>query len=121
MAPQRSALLSITPLIPAGANLAEAVKFYKDRLGFKVLWEGMGMAAIARDSISFNLVKNENREWAENASFSIGVTNLDALYEEYRDIQDARVGPLETKAWGRREFHMIVPFGVCLQFYQQVR
>jgi hypothetical protein len=23
------------------------------------------------------------------------------------------------KFWGRREFHMIVPSGVCLQFFQQ--
>jgi hypothetical protein len=23
-----------------------------------------------------------------------------------------------VKPWGRREFHMIVPHGVCLQFYQ---
>jgi len=52
----------------------------------------------------------------ENASFSIGVSNLDALYEEYRGIP-ARVGPLEMKSWGRREFHMIVPSGVCFQFY----
>jgi hypothetical protein len=23
-----------------------------------------------------------------------------------------------VKAWGRREFHLIVPSGVCLQFYE---
>jgi hypothetical protein len=74
------------------------------------------MAGIARDEVSFNLVENDNREWAANASFSIGVSDLDALYEEYRNIA-ARVGPLEMKAWGRREFHMIVPSGACLQFY----
>ena len=73
-------------------------------------------AGIARDAISFNLVENNNREWADNASFSIGVSDLDALYAEYRGLP-ARVGPLEKKAWGRREFHMILPSGVCLQFY----
>ena len=76
------------------------------------------MAGMGRDEICFNLVENDNREWADNASFSIGVSNLDALYEEYRGMT-ARVGPLEIKAWGRREFHVIVPFGVCLQFYCQ--
>lgn len=118
MAPRRSAMLSITPMIPGGANLAEDVNFYKEQLGFRVLWEGLGMAGVARDSVSFHLVKNENREWSDNASFSIGVSDLDALYEEYRDVRNARVGPLELKAWGRREFHMVVPSGVCLQFYQ---
>ena len=76
------------------------------------------MAGIGRDFISFNLVENDNREWADNASFSIGVSDLEALYLEYRDIP-AKVGPLETKPWGRREFHLIVPSGICFQFYQQ--
>lgn len=75
------------------------------------------MAGISRGSITFNLVENDNRQWAENASFSIGVSNLDALYDEYSGIA-ARVGPVEVKPWGRREFHMIVPSGVCLQFYE---
>ena len=115
----RSAFLSVTPLIPTGGSLADALKFYKDQLGFSVIWEAGGGAGIARDSVSFVLVQNENREWADNASFSIGVSDLDALYEEFRHAAEARVGPLETKAWGRREFHMVVPSGVCLQFYQQ--
>lgn len=76
------------------------------------------MAGIERDEITLNLVENDNQVWAENASFSIGVSNLDMLYQEYRQVP-ARVGPLELKSWGRREFHMIIPSGVCLQFYQQ--
>ncbi len=118
MLPQRSALLSVTPMIPTGGSLADALKFYTEQLGFSVAWQAAEMAGIARDAISFNLVENNNREWINNSSFSIGVSNLDALYDEYRGAS-ARVGPLETKAWGRREFHMIVPFGVCLQFYSQ--
>jgi len=114
----KTTFLSITPMIPTGGSLADALKFYKEQMGFSVLWETGGMAGIGRDEICFNLVQNDNRAWAENTSFSIGVSNLDALYEEYRGI-GARVGPLETKAWGRREFHMIVPSGVCLQFYGQ--
>jgi hypothetical protein len=108
----RPALLSVTPMIPTGGTLAEALKFYTEQMGFSVTWA----AGISRDGIAFNLVENQNREWAENASFSIGVSDLDAIYEEYRGIA-ARVGPLEMKAWGRREFHMIVPSGVCFQFY----
>jgi hypothetical protein len=108
----RPSFLSVTPMIPTGGTLAEALKFYTEQMGFSVTWA----AGISRDGIAFNLVENENREWAENASFSIGVSDLDAIYEEYRGIA-ARVGPLEMKAWGRREFHMIVPSGVCFQFY----
>ena len=115
---KKASLLSITPLIPTGGSLADARSFYTEQLGFSILWEAAGMVGIARDDVSFNLVENDNRQWAENASFSIGVSNLDALYDEYRGIA-ARVGPLETRAWGRREFHMIVPSGICLQFYSR--
>ena len=105
-------------MIPTGFSLAEALKFYTGQLGFSVLWEAGSMAGIRRDGITFNLVENDNQQWIENTSLSIGVSGLEALYEEYRGIA-ARVGPLEMKFWGRREFHIVVPSGVCLQFYEQ--
>jgi catechol 2,3-dioxygenase-like lactoylglutathione lyase family enzyme len=105
-------------MIPTGGSLEEALDFYGRHMGFSIVWQGSGMAGIRRDGIAFNLVENSNREWADNASFSIGVSDLEALYQEYRGIP-ANVGPLEMKFWGRREFHMIVPSGVCLQFFQQ--
>ncbi len=110
-------MLSVTPMIPTVGTLADALEFFTHSLGFTTTWQARGGAGIRRDSVSFNLVENSDQAWARNASFSIGVANLDALYEEYRAVP-ALVGPLETKAWGRREFHMILPSGVCLQFYQ---
>ena len=107
---------SVTALVPTGASVAAALAFYKDQLGFSVVWQDENGAEIARDAVSFLLVSNNNREWIENSSYSIGVTDLDALYEEYRGVP-AKVGALEIKPWGRREFHMILPFGLCLQFY----
>ncbi len=112
-----AAFVSITPMIPTGGPLAEALRFYSEEMGFAIVWRSEHGAGIARGGVAFNLVENDNRDWADNASFSIGVGDLDALYGEYRDIA-AQVGPLENKPWGRREFHMIVPSGVCLQFYQ---
>ena len=117
--PMRTSLQTVTPLIPSGGGgLAEALAFYTRQMGFSVVWEDGGMAGIARDGIAFNLVENNNRSWAENASFSIGVSDLEALYEEYRHTT-AEVGALETKAWGRREFHLLAPSGVAFQFYQR--
>ena len=113
----RADFLSITPLVPAGADLAEALRFYVGQLGFEVTWQSDGMAGVRRGAVALNLVRNDDRAWAENASFAIGVTDLDALYAEYRGVA-ARVGPLEMKFWGRREFHMVLPSGVCLQFHQ---
>jgi hypothetical protein len=110
-------LISVTPMIPSGGSLAEALEFWTGQLGFSVSWTAKSGAGVVRDSVAFNLVENNNREWAENSSFSIGVSDLDAMYAEYQGTP-ARIGPLEMKAWGRREFHMILPNGVCLQFYQ---
>jgi hypothetical protein len=112
----RPSFLSVTPMIPTGGTLAEALKFYTEQMGFSVSWQAGSGAGIVRDGVAMNLVENNNREWADNASFSVGVSDLDATYEEYRGIS-ARVGPLEMKAWGRREFHLIVPSGICFQFY----
>jgi hypothetical protein len=108
---------TVTPMIPTGGSLADALQFYTQQMGFKVTWQADNGAGIARDGVAFNLVVNSNREWADNSSYSIGVTGLDALYAEYRNLS-VRIGALEMKTWGRREFHMIVPSGVCLQFYE---
>ncbi len=105
-------------MIPTGGSLSDALTFFQDQLGFGIIWQGAGMAGICRDSVCFNLIENANREWAENASFSIAVSDLDGLYAEYRAAA-ARITPPEVKAWGRREFHMILSSGVCLQFYER--
>lgn len=110
--------LAVTPMVPAGADLADALRFYTEQLGFVVTWQAGSMAGVRRGNVEFNLVQNTNREWAENASFSIGVDDLGALYQEYRAAA-AQVGPLEMKGWGRTEFHMILPSAVCFQFYQR--
>ena len=118
----KARLDSITPLIPTGpAGMLAALGFYVEHMGFAVTWRGGNMAGIRRDTITLNLVENSNQAWMDNASMSIGVSDLDVLYAEYRTIP-AQVGPLEVKAWGRREFHLIVPSGgVCFQFYQTGR
>ena len=113
-----STFQSITPMFPTGPQtLAESLRFFTDEMGFAVHWQHGNMASIGQGQIRILLVENNNREWAENSSYSIGVSNLEELYEKYKSTS-AQTGPLEMKFWGRREFHMILPSGVCLQFYQ---
>lgn len=107
---------SLTPLLPAGPDFETDLNFYVEYLGFAVTWRGGDIAGIARDGVSFTIIKSDEKTWFENSSFGIGVSDLDALYEEFRTIP-ARVGRLEIKPWGRREFHIVMPSGVCLQFY----
>ena len=75
----KASFQSITPLIPAGSSLAEALAFYTEHMGFSVAWQNDQMACIERDSMAFNLIVNDNPVWAENSSFSIGVSDLEAL------------------------------------------
>ena len=109
--------VTATPMIPAGPSLEEALRLYVGHMGFHVTWQAPGAAGIEREGVSFNLVQNSDRQWAENCSVSIGVHDLVGLYYEYADLP-GRVGPMEVKAWGRNEFHVILPSGVCLQFYE---
>lgn len=106
----KAVLVSVTSMIPTGGNLSDALRFYTEQMGFSVLWEAGEMAGIGRGAVSFNLVVNNNREWAENASFSIGVSDLDALYEEYRGVV-AQVGPLELRHGGDESFTWLFPQG----------
>ena len=108
---------SLTPMIPAGESVAEALAYFTAKLGFTVVWQDDDGAGVKRGAIAFNLVRNTDRHWAENCSCSIAVSDLDALHGEYRGV-GLRLGALDIKPWGRREFHMILPTGVCLQFYQ---
>ena len=114
---RKSSFHSVTPLIPAGRSLADALAYFTGQLGFSIVWQGGNMAGVARDGVTLNLIENDDKGWAENTSLSIGVSDLEALYEEYRGLSE--VGKLEMKFWGRREFHLIAPSGVCFQFYQQ--
>ena len=75
---------------------------------------------VERDGVAFNLMQSDDRHWAENSSYSIAVHGLVALYDAWKDSVPARIGALERKAWDRVEFHMVLPSGVCLQFYEAV-
>ena len=108
----KATLATVTPLIPSGPSFDDGLRFYTAHMGYRVTWQHGNMAGIERDGVSFNLVHNDERAWADNSSFSIGVHGLDALHQEYRDLP-GKVGPLEMKVWGRREFHVIAPSGVC--------
>lgn len=108
--------LAVTALVPAGANLEAALELYR-RLGFAVEWESPDMAGVRRGNVAFNLVRNDNHDWANNTSFSIGVTDLNALYEDYAKLH-LRIKAPALQPWGRLELHMLLPSGVCLQFYE---
>ena len=85
---------SVMPLIPTGGTLAEALSFFTAQLGFETTRQWESGAIVRRGSVSFMLVPNNNREWADNASFSIGVTDLEAVPRVPHDRSIRRVSPV---------------------------
>jgi len=112
-----AALVSATPLVPAGASLDDELAFYTGKLGFDVVWRIETMAGVRRGDVTFNLIVSSEPRWSENASCGIAVMGVDALHDEFMR-RGVSVGALEIKPWGRREFHVITPSGVCFQFYE---
>jgi hypothetical protein len=112
-----AAFVSSTMLVPAGVNLAGELAFYVEKLGFAIVWQIETMAGVRRGDVTFNLIASDEPRWSENASCGIGVAGVDALRDEY-ERAGAKPGALEMKPWGRREFHLITPSGVCFQFYE---
>jgi hypothetical protein len=113
-----STFVTVTPLLPTGPDFDGELRIYTEHMGFRITWQMDGMAGIERDGVSFNVQRNSTKAWLENASMSIGVRDVDALHAEYRNVP-GRVGPLEMKVWGRREFHLVMTSGVCFQFYER--
>lgn len=48
----KASFSAITPLIPAGSSLLEALGFYTKHMGFSILWQGDDIAGIVRDSVA---------------------------------------------------------------------
>ena len=117
-------LANISPLIPAGDRVEEAIAFYEDKLGFTTIHqEGtpLRMAIVQRDSVTIYLVKNSYQPQPEGISLRIQMENIEQLYTDFKAKGGETKEPdgqLETKPWGPKEFSVIDLAGTCLTFYE---
>ena len=125
-APSASASFQdVQPVLPV-RDLAAALAFYTERLGFRFLFGDRSgapaYAGVGRDGVEIHL------QWQSEADIghSAGLANLrflvddpDALFEELRARQavpaEKRVQDTE---WGTREFAFYDPDGNGLTFYR---
>ncbi len=126
------------PALPA-RNVAAAVGFYRDRLGFEVLHHDGGFAVLGRDEAALHLWEAGDESWhgrdagdspvrsgaesfiAGTASCRIRVDGLDDLYEELsgRDVlHPASVGGVSDTDYGAREFSTLDLDGNLVIFFQ---
>ena len=97
----KSEFPAAVPEIPV-SDMAAALEYYANRLGFTVDWGGEGIAGISRGNCRLFLT-NATRPvviWLNLDS----TEDVDELHDEWRAKQVKILSPPERKAWGLHEF-----------------
>ena len=134
-------MVSMTQTIPAlpVRDAANAVKFYRDKLGFEVFHHEGGFAVVGRDEAVLHLWEAGDESWREResidrpirsgaesfiagtASCRIRVADVDGLYEELTAARVfhpiSRNGVSDTE-WGAREFATLDLDGNLVTFFR---
>lgn len=120
-----TSILQIQPVLPV-RDVARAVDFYVDKLGFEVAFQddpqAPQYAGLRRDGQELHLQWHAESDFQgviDQPSIRFHVYDTDALFEDIK----ARGGIPEGKAvhpttWGTREFEFYDPDGNALFFYQ---
>lgn len=118
----------LLPLLPTTGDVGQAIAFYRDKLGFDVLYvhgDPPTMAEIRRGEVTLQLTEFSDRHVAENVALRIRVQGVDDLHAEYVKNglsmgrnPDGFMNTVTDKPWGTREFSVIDPAGVCIAFYE---
>lgn len=112
-------LKGAVPVLPA-KNVAEAVAFYRDKLGFMPLFDMGNYAGVGRGPVEFHLDGSDAS--AKPISARVNLEGVDALHDEINPKGIVMpTEPLETKPWGLRQFSVLDPFGNRITFAQAAR
>ncbi|HEX6845472.1 MAG TPA: VOC family protein [Chitinophagaceae bacterium] len=106
-------------------NLAKSADFYKNKLGFKTVWEEGGWHFLIRDEIKIMLGEcpdDTSASEINNHSYFayIEVYRIDELYEEYRSKKVEVLSTIENKPWGQREFSIRTVDGHRITFGEEI-
>jgi uncharacterized glyoxalase superfamily protein PhnB len=123
-------LSKLSPMIPAGKDIRAAVDFYEHTLGFTVTYKAddWGMVILQRGEVEIMLANSDDPHTAAQTSFRIQVSDVNALYAEYKahgiapfeQPDGAGLGTVRQMPWGTREFPVRDLAGVCITFYERV-
>ncbi|MFN8371527.1 MAG: VOC family protein [Anaerolineae bacterium] len=128
MAASTPVFSKLTPMIPAGSDMAAALAFYEQTLGFVATYKAadLSLAILRRSGVDIMLQNYDDPHTASQTSMRIEVTGVDALYDEYHahniapfhEGVGAGLGTLKDMPWGTREFAVRDLAGVCITFYE---
>jgi catechol 2,3-dioxygenase-like lactoylglutathione lyase family enzyme len=126
------------PALPA-RDVAKAVDFYRDRLGFEVLHHDGGFAVLCRDEAVVHLWQASDESWRERrvddspvksgsesfiagtASCRIVASGIDDLFSEYQGkdvLHPVSRGGVDDTDFGTREFSTLDLDGNLLTFFK---
>lgn len=111
--PGQPTLTSMTPRIPV-ADMEQALAFYA-QLGFAPTTRSGESAMVERDGISlhFSVAAGHSVCW-------IGVTHIEALYQEYLPTGAIQSPHVASQPWGMKTFFLCDPFRTLLLFGESI-
>lgn len=115
-------------------NIEKSIKFYHEILEFEIVeyypnqesptWVciriGNDRFSIGKTFSDINHKLHPRGVDGSGVQFYIQVTNVDTIYEKYRNKVDI-IDDIENKAWGDREFTFKDPDGYLISFYSKWR
>jgi catechol 2,3-dioxygenase-like lactoylglutathione lyase family enzyme len=109
-------LLTVAPRFVV-RDMEQALAFYR-QLGFHTTYHDEHFAVLERDGVDLHLNCYVDAP-KSHAVCWIGVTNSDALYQQYLPT-NAICSPLKTQPWGFKEFMIRDPFGNGILFAERL-
>ena len=113
---QPPGLRQALPALPFD-DLKAAVAYFRDVLGFRINYQQADLGVMDRDAISVLLIAR-TAEYKGIGSFSVYVSDADALYEELLANGAKILGPPVSRPWGLRDFTVVDPEGNRITFAQ---
>jgi len=111
-------LKALTPML-AVRDIAQAVAFYHDALGFKAVRQVEGWACVERDGVEIMFTLPNAHEPSKQlhftGSFYFRVADVDAWWDALKEKAPV-VYPIENFYYGMREFAIRDNTGYTLQF-----
>src|SRR5260370_1268630 len=96
------------------ADMEQALAFY-GQLGFESTDRDGGFGVVERDRVSlhYNVAEGHRVCW-------IGVTNIEALYQQYVPTGAIQSPQVRSQPWGMKEFFLCDPFRNLLLFGESI-
>ena len=118
-------ITSIHPKLPMRSK-ATTKAYYLDQLGFELLGahDYPEYLMVKKDAIELHFFLFPGLDPLQNyGQVYLRTDYIDQLYQNFlsRKVAILPNGPLETKAWGQREFSLLDPDHNLLTFGQEVR